>query len=317
MSLLRDQILGLDTSNYTTSIAIVDRGGRIMKDARIRLDVPEGGRGLQQSQALFQHMANLPILLEAYVKGDPGIAAVACSDRPRPVEGSYMPVFRAGISFGRALAAAWDVPFLSFSHQEGHLAAARIGTELRETERHLAFHLSGGTSELLVVDAEGVRRIGGTRDLSFGQVIDRIGVRMGLAFPSGEAMDRLACEREAEATQGCFSPVPADANGVNLSGLEAQAAKLWDSRTMDQAAIAHEMMETIAIAVHRWGTAAVAATGCSRILFSGGVAESSYLRHRLSRRFLTDGCAVYFARTGLSADNAVGIARLGGARIWL
>lgn len=227
-----------------------------------------------------------------------------------------MPVFRAGLSFGRALAAAWDAPFLAFSHQEGHLAAGRIGTGIETDERYLAFHLSGGTSELLLSDTGGIQRIGGTRDLSFGQAIDRIGVLMGFSFPAGEALDGLASYHTERGSRSNLTPIPVDAKGVNLSGLETQAARLWQRGGVERAAFAHEIMETIASALHRWGTAAVLETGCTKLLLCGGVAESSYLRRVLPDRFEKAGCRAEFAQPGLSADNAVGIASMGGRYVW-
>jgi N6-L-threonylcarbamoyladenine synthase len=148
----KDLVLGIDTSNYTTSLAITDINGTILADRRKLLTVKQGERGLRQSHALFQHMENLPelflMILEMTDKTQ--IGAVAASSRPRPVEGSYMPVFKAGECVARSIAAASGIPIYETSHQEGHISAACYSTEFIERE-FIAFHLSGGTSEILHV----------------------------------------------------------------------------------------------------------------------------------------------------------------------
>ena len=144
-------VLAFDTSNYTTSAAIADLSGR---DSR-RLPQPAEGQrrreGLRQSHALFQHVENLPGLVRRAVSESgirrENICAVAVSERPRPVEGSYMPVFRAGVSVAESIAAALRVPVYRYSHQEGHIAA--VCGALDESVRTVSFHLSGGTGEIL------------------------------------------------------------------------------------------------------------------------------------------------------------------------
>ena len=148
-------ILGIDTSNYKTSLALVGQED-IRLDLRKFLEVKPGERGLRQSEALFQHVRNLPELFEEVrsdldMHGGAEISAVAFSSRPRPVEGSYMPCFIAGESFGRSLAAMLDVPAISFSHQEGHLEAIKAFTEMSYIDHFIACHFSGGTCEILYV----------------------------------------------------------------------------------------------------------------------------------------------------------------------
>ena len=171
------KVLAFDTSNYTTSVAAADLAGNILADERQLLSVKEGDRGLRQSHALFQHVERLPLLVEQVIKqvGGDDFLAVAVSDRPRPLEGSYMPVFRAGVNFARTLAAVLGVPLYRFSHQEGHIAA--VCGALADDVRTVSFHMSGGTGEILTTcGCRPQQIIGGIRDLSFGQLIDRVGV---------------------------------------------------------------------------------------------------------------------------------------------
>jgi N6-L-threonylcarbamoyladenine synthase len=346
----RDLILGLDTSNYTTSLAITDIGGEIILDARKLLTVKQGERGLRQSHALFQHMENLPaLILEAMKTADKNrIAAVAASGRPRPVEGSYMPVFKAGVNYGKVMAASLGVPFFEFSHQEGHLEAVKHNSAFSETNDYLAYHLSGGTSELLKVTNGQINILGGSRDLSFGQVIDRIGVFLGMAFPCGREMDRTALSvrdklntNSTAGKESCsYSALPGQekidttVNGnsqllkkipvsgleINLSGMETQCRreleKGADPERMVFALFRH-ISSCLAVLTER----AVQESGCSRVLFTGGVTASSFIRNELetffkSRSFEGRTIQIMFGDPALSSDNAVGISYLGGNSLW-
>ena len=117
-------VLGFDTSNYTTSVAISDGVGG--KNCSRLLDVRPGELGLRQSDALFAHVKRLPELARTLFAEYPGaeISAIGASTRPRAVEGSYMPCFLAGQSTAETMAAALGVPFHAVSHQQGHVAAA-------------------------------------------------------------------------------------------------------------------------------------------------------------------------------------------------
>ena len=194
------RVLAFDTSNYTTSVASFD--GTAGHNISRLLDVEQGALGLRQSDALFAHVKRLPELADRLfsdIGTDAGFEAVGVSTRPRAVEGSYMPCFLAGESQARVLGAALGVPVLPFSHQQGHIAASLWGSGHMELmdEPHLAWHLSGGTTELLRVTPEKkgsvhAEKIGGTTDISAGQLIDRTGKLLGLPFPSGKHIDALS-----------------------------------------------------------------------------------------------------------------------------
>ena len=117
-------VLGLDTSNYTTSAAWFDGTGG--DNTGKLLEVPQGALGLRQSEALFQHVKRLPAILEDLkAAGLPRVlTAIGASTRPREVEGSYMPCFLAGEAQGKAMASVLEVPFYACSHQQGHIADA-------------------------------------------------------------------------------------------------------------------------------------------------------------------------------------------------
>lgn len=315
----RDCVLGIDTSNYKTSVAVIGSDGRILCDLRKLLKVKQGERGLRQSDALFQHIENLPGLLEeALGEGRAErVAAVAYSQRPRPVEGSYMPVFKAGISFGRALAAGSQVPCFAFSHQEGHIEAIRAGSDFPADRPFLCYHLSGGTCELLLVDQDEIQIIGGSKDLSFGQVIDRAGVKLGMAFPAGEAMDRIAVKTQASSR--VLKKIPYDGLFFNLSGIETQWARNAEKRmeaNEETDTLIRELFDKILKTLTDITKQAAKETSINRIMFTGGVSSSRYISTGLKANLADSPLFIEFGDQSLSQDNAVGIALLGGKKLW-
>ena len=292
-------VLGLDTSNYTTSAAWFD-GAQGHNEGRL-LEVQPGRLGLRQSEALFQHVKRLPEIVKGLEQRE--IQAVGASTRPREVEGSYMPCFLAGASFGESMAHVLNVPFYAFSHQQGHLAAAAWSAgrlDLLE-QPFLAWHLSGGTTELLKVEPEGcsVRAeiIGGASDLSAGQLIDRAGVLLGLAFPAGKALDELA---QTEIHSDCYAVKLKDLT-FSLSGIENQIKELA-ARQKPPAYIASFTLNTIAQVVRRATQEAQARWPGLPVLCSGGVASNRRLRSVLTQ--------AVFAQPQFSTDNAMGVAIL-------
>ena len=201
---MRDLVLGLDTSNYTTSVAVTDaRTREILADERVLLTVKSGEKGLRQSDALFQHWNNLPVLLERVLpRFGAELKAVAVSDRPRAQEGSYMPVFTAGVNAARILAAQTGAELLFCSHQEGHIRAAAYGSDADPDggQSLLCAHLSGGTLELVLREPDGSCRIcGGTKDISYGQLLDRMKkCRLAAAALSDHTGDLAGIKSQAD-----------------------------------------------------------------------------------------------------------------------
>ena len=301
-------VLGLDTSNYTTSAAVFDgEGGR--NQGRL-LEVRPGELGLRQSDALFQHVKHLPEVVTALVgeEGLGNIQAVGASTRPRAVEGSYMPCFLAGASQGQVLSQVLGVPFYAFSHQQGHLAAAAWSAgRLDLLERpFLAWHLSGGTTELLRVEPEedgvAVRAeiLGGTSDISAGQLIDRTGVLLGLPFPAGKEVEKLS--RQAQKRESYKVKV----NGLtfSLSGMENKVRQMVQ-RGEEPAEIAWFAQETVCRVVQACTKAAMEEYPGLPVLCSGGVASNGRLKE-----LLRQNCGALFAQPQFSTDNAMGTAVL-------
>ena len=295
--------LGLDTSNYTTSTALFD-GADGYQLGRM-LDVEAGSLGLRQSDALFQHVKRLPELFDRLRREGrlEDIAAVGASVKPRWVEGSYMPCFLAGETAGRILADTLGVPFFPCAHQQGHIAAVAWGAGRLEMldKPLLAWHLSGGTTELLYVEPDGTgvlpQKIGGTSDISAGQLIDRTGVALGLDFPAGRALDTLS--RTGRPDRG-FA-VKISNFTFSFSGMEN---KVKDMAAAGEPAadVARFIVATVARTIRRVTDQALEQYPGLPVLCSGGVASNSILREVMSD--------AVFAPPVCSADNALGVAVL-------
>ncbi len=301
--------LGLDTSNYTTSLAILGEDGRLLANLKKLLPVKQGERGLRQSDAVFAHVKNLPALFEMAesIIADNEISVVGVSDKPRRLEVSYMPCFLAGVNVATGISVSCGVPLKKFSHQCGHIMAAiySSGNFGLLTRDFAAFHISGGTTELLHVHPQiggfKAAHIGGTRDLNAGQVIDRVGVAMGCSFPAGRELEALALENSVKIPKRKISR---DGLWINLSGVENMAADLF-SKTSDKALVSAFVLDYIGNCIAELSEAYMEKYGETHFVYAGGVMSNSIIKEMLSKRF---SCS--FAEPAMSADNAVGIAYL-------
>lgn len=312
-------ILGLDTSAYRSSVCLMDENGRSCWDERRLLEVKPGERGLQQSAAVFQHVKHLPELVRNMDCPPGALHAVAVSAAPRPVKDSYMPVFQVGVSYARWLAQFLSIPCLLTTHQEGHMAAAlwalgEAGRRLNGLDAFLAVHVSGGTTELLLVQPDDVgfhiTAIGGTTDLYAGQLIDRVGVALGLPFPAGPALEALAA-RDGEVHR---LRIPSAVKGLmfSFSGPEAQAMR-YVAAGEAPSAIARAVEVCVANTLEKALRNAFDAGYPKTVLWVGGVMANRYIRQRLQQRLehRSVGAACHFCPPEYSGDNACGVAWLG------
>lgn len=297
--------IGIDTSNYTTSIAYFSDGSG--ENCSQLLPVKQGELGLRQSDAVFAHIKSLPELagrLFSHIQQE-NIRVIGVSTRPRAVEGSYMPCFMVGYSHAKLLSGALNVPLVEVSHQQGHVAASLWSAgrlDLMDIP-HLAWHLSGGTTELLLVEPEGknVRctRIGGTTDISAGQLIDRTGVMLNLPFPAGKHLDELS--KTANMTEVFKAKCPE--MEFSLSGVQNKVQQFY-AANKNSAETAAYALRCVAEAVHKATKNALKAYPGLPVVFSGGVASNSMLRSRL------EDLNPIFAQPQYSTDNAMGVAVL-------
>lgn len=303
---------GIDTSNYTTSFAICDESGRVLLNYKKLLPVKQGERGLRQSDAVFHHtaaMTEISNVIDNFFKDHKNaeLSAIGYSCAPRDCVGSYMPCFLVGTSLAKTIASIMQIPCYPFSHQSGHVMAALYSADCMDlsNENFAAFHVSGGTTDVLFVNGRNekgfqIEQIGGTSDLNAGQVIDRVGVYMGLSFPAGAALEQLALENEVKVPK---YRIRTDGLKCNLSGIENKACKLYDD-TKDKKLTAAFTVSSVGEALEKLTQELIAAYPDIDIVYAGGVMSCSILKERLKKY------SKNFAMPEFSSDNASGTALL-------
>lgn len=303
--------LGVDTSNYTSSMCLVGEDGTILADERKMLQVASGSRGLRQSEALFQHVQNIPQLtarLTGLLQGHK-LVALGVSVKPRPQADSYMPVFLPGQTVAYALSHILDIPIYELSHQETHIWSGLASAGGPSTPEFLNMHLSGGTTELALVTHDDQHRLeidlwGGTLDLHAGQFVDRLGVKLGLDFPCGQALEKLASKTTASL------PIPTfhRTGMVSFSGPLTALEKMVDQ--VEPEVLARACLKSIARTLEKWIRWAETKTESRDLLIVGGVAANKLIREDLVKEL--PHWKLHFAHPMHSVDNAYGAAYYAG-----
>ena len=300
--------LGIDTSNYTTSVALYDSATGLIAQQKKLLPVREGQLGLRQSDAVFHHTAQLHTLFAELMSDvDPReIAAIGASTRPRPIDGSYMPCFTVGENTAKILSSALRVPLFEYSHQEGHIAAALYSSKRDDLfdREFLAFHVSGGTTEAVIVKGDGfgfsVEPAAKTLDLNAGQAVDRVGLMLGLRFPCGMELERLAAQNAGKikvrpTLKGC---------DCCLSGVENRCQKLIkEGRSREY--VAAFCIEYIRVTLAAMTDAVFETHGVMPVVYAGGVMSNKMIKNSFEEKY-----NAVFAEPVFSSDNAAGIAYL-------
>ena len=300
--------LGIDTSNYTTSVALYDSATGLIAQQKKLLPVREGQLGLRQSDAVFHHTAQLHTLFAKLMSiVDPReIAAIGASTRPRPIDGSYMPCFTVGENTAKILSSALRVPLFEYSHQEGHIAAALYSSKRDDLfdREFLAFHVSGGTTEAVIAKGDGfgfsVEPAAKTLDLNAGQAVDRVGLMLGLRFPCGMELERLAAQNAGKikvrpTLKGC---------DCCLSGVENRCQKLIkEGRSREY--VAAFCIEYIRVTLAAMTDAAFETHGVMPVVYAGGVMSNKMIKNSFEEKY-----NAVFAEPVFSSDNAAGIAYL-------
>lgn len=298
--------LGIDTSNYTTSCALYENGNVVQK--KLLLPVKDGEKGLRQSDAVFHHTARLWPLVEELLNGEKReIDAIGVSEKPRDAEGSYMPCFLVGANAARCIGAALGKPVFGFSHQSGHIMAALYSAKKTElvSQKFIAFHVSGGTTEMLLVSPDTQRAfdveiIGETLDLNGGQAVDRAGVMLGLKFPCGKELEKLALQSEKT-----FNPKICVKDGnCSLSGLENKCNSMHKNGESAED-IARFCLDFVGKTIEKMTEYALEKYGNLPLVYAGGVMSNSIIRKRITDKF-----GAFFAEPDFSCDNAAGVAIL-------
>ncbi len=306
-------IIGFDTSCYTTSIAAISLDKEVILNKKILLKVKKDSKGLRQSEAVFQHVNNLGELgnsinetLKKY-----NIIGVCASSKPRPLDNSYMPVFTVGCNFAKLISSINNCSYFETSHQENHIEASLFRNELKNKKRFLAVHMSGGTTEILLVnkklDGYNIEIVGGSLDVSFGQLVDRIGVNLGYDFPCGKYIDEDAIKCDIKIKEGLKTSVKE--GYMNLSGIENQINKVLNDYSKEY--ISKLLLDTLVRCMYKSLSYICKKYEIDEVLFAGGVSASKYISKELKNKLKKDRVITYFTENKYATDNALGCAIIG------
>lgn len=308
---MTEYILGIDTSAYTTSIALTDLNScEIVTDKRKVLSVPIGKKGLRQQDAVFQHLRNFQELYEGIEANLKNIKIVSASSKPRNVEGSYMPVFTVGQNYGKAIAKTLDCKYMEYSHQENHIAASLVNQYKVINDNILAIHISGGTTEFLKVKKSnrGYDTVieGGSKDITFGQLIDRIGTLMEFPFPCGIHMEKYLENKQLNETK---SPLISGESFINLSGMENHYTNLYFQNKLSKESIIYSLFKYVADCIVHIINHIKQNSDFDTVIIAGGVASNTIIRNHVLKK-LNNEFRIILPTKENSSDNAVGVSIL-------
>ncbi|WP_326909014.1 Kae1-like domain-containing protein [Sedimentibacter sp. MB31-C6] len=309
---MSDYIMGIDTSAYTTSIALIDSiKGTIETDMRKILSVSPGQRGLRQQDAVFQHLKNFQELIQKTQHNLQNVKTIAVSSKPRNVEGSYMPVFTVGQNYGKVIAKTLNCNYIEYSHQENHIGASVINHYKNIKNNTLAIHISGGTTEFLSIEkifkGYSTKIIGGSKDITFGQLIDRIGTYLKFPFPCGKYMENYM--KENVDIEKIKLPSISGNTFINLSGMENYYKNLYNLNKYNKETIISSLFEYIATCIIYIIKKIELNYNFDTIIITGGVASNDIIRNTIMKE-LNRKFGIILPTKIYSSDNAVGIAYL-------
>ncbi len=304
-------ILGIDTSCYTTSIAAINLDKEIIINEKKMLEVKSGNRGLRQSDGFFQHVNNLGDMfgdLKSKIK-DYDIVGVCVSSKPRPIEGSYMPVFSCGYKFAKTISSVLNSELYETSHQECHIEAAFYDTNI-DKDRFLCIHMSGGTTEILLVNRKShgydIEIVGATKDISAGQLIDRVGVKLGYEFPCGKYLDQnaLKCDNDVHNLK-----LSSKEGYINFSGVENQMFSIMDDYSKEY--ISKMTLNSILDSIYKSIVYLSDKYNIKDVLFVGGVSSSEYISCNMINKMNNHKINAFFTKPSFAKDNAIGSGIIG------
>ncbi|QSX06816.1 hypothetical protein JYG23_05035 [Sedimentibacter sp. zth1] len=314
---MKKYVLGIDTSAYTTSIALVDYNGNVICNLKKNLEVLDGQKGLRQETAVFMHLNNLPNLINKINIDFNEIGIISVSAFPRTTKDSYMPVFVVGKNFAKTIAKSVDAEYIQYSHQENHISAAILDTYKSYNYSNkdiIAIHISGGTSEFLISRKSNrgftTEIVGGSKDITFGQLIDRIGVYLNFKFPSGQSMQNFLLDNNTDVDGiKIIKPKISGEKYINLSGVENYYKKFIDENKYSKEIIIYSLFNYIGECIVSILRNILNDINVDRIIISGGVSANMYIRKLLIDEF-KNSYDIIFPKSELSADNSLGNAML-------
>jgi N6-L-threonylcarbamoyladenine synthase len=301
-------ILGIETSCDETAAAVVEGGHRVRSSVvSSQVDIHARFGGVVPEIASRAHVDLLtPVIAEALVEAGvdgPDLDAVAATCGPGLV-GSLL----VGVSTAKALALVWDVPFVAVNHLEAHLYAALVEDPSLELPV-VVLLVSGGHTMLISMEGHGrYRLLGNTLDDAAGEAFDKVARYLGLGYPGGPAIDRIAMEGDPDAIA---FPRAMYGEGLDFSfsGLKTavinHVRKNPDVSTADVAASFQEAVVDVLVTKARRAAQQVGAKG---LVLGGGVAANSLLRERFLSACVEDGVHGFLPSRSMCTDNAAMVA---------
>jgi N6-L-threonylcarbamoyladenine synthase len=316
---MADRILGIETSCDETAAAVVDHATQV-RSSVVASQIDQHARygGVVPEIASRAHVEMLtPVIAQALVEAgvaDDEIDAVAATTGPGLV-GSLL----VGVSAAKALALVWDVPFVAVNHLEGHLYAAFL--EEPDLELPLVVLLvSGGHTMLVHMEDHGrYHLLGSTIDDAAGEAFDKVARFLGLGYPGGPVIDRLAAQGDPSAValpRAMLDRTGDDRHDFSFSGLKTAVVnhvrRHPDVAAADVAAGFQEAVVDVLVTKARRAASEVGAKG---LCLGGGVAANSSLRDRVAKACDEDGIRAFVPSRAMCTDNAAMIAAAGWWRL--
>ena len=320
-------ILGIESSCDETSSAVVEDGRRILSNLiSSQVDVHRPYGGVVPELASRQHLAHIgPVVAGALEEADVDLAAidaVAVTQGPGLI-GSLL----VGLCFGKAIAYARGIPLLAVDHLEGHIRAAYMERPESEPIPHpvVSLVVSGGHTGLYLMREEAhYELLGKTRDDAAGEAYDKVARRLGLGYPGGPIVDRLAGHGDSRAIPLPVAKISDGSDDFSFSGLKTAVLRVIRERGIEPLAEGEDPMDRrdlldLAAGFQKAVVDALVTTTkrvsqrvkARGILVSGGVAANSGLRSEFGRLGSKLGVPVVFPSISLSTDNAAMIAAAG------
>jgi N6-L-threonylcarbamoyladenine synthase len=303
-------LLGIETSCDETAAAVVAANGEVRSTVvSSQIDLHAAYGGVVPEIAGRAHLELLPLVLAAALDGaglprrDPGLAAVAATSGPGLI-GSLL----VGLSEAKALALAWDVPFLAVNHLEGHLFAALLDHPDLEWPLVVAL-VSGGHSLIVSMEGPGrYRLLGQTLDDAAGEAFDKVARFLGLGYPGGPAIESAA----AGGDPGAFAfprSMLADGLDLSFSGLKTAVVRAVEAHpeATNEDVAASFQQAVVDVLVAKVARAATV-VGAGGLCLAGGVAANGPLRAALRSAGEDLGIPVYLPSRAMCTDNASMIA---------
>ncbi|MCL1848266.1 MAG: tRNA (adenosine(37)-N6)-threonylcarbamoyltransferase complex transferase subunit TsaD [Clostridiales bacterium] len=313
-------VLGIESSCDETAVAVLQNGKTLAANlVASQTDLHQAYGGVVPELASRQHMETINLLIDKAMEqaGLPwhALDGVAVSKGPGLV-GALL----VGVSTAKALAYSLGLPFVGVNHIEGHIYA----NWLEHTEipfPMVGLIVSGGHTALMLLEGHGeYRLLGQTRDDAAGEAYDKVARALGLGYPGGPVLDRLAQTGDPGAYALPTAHLKDDPWGFSFSGLKTAVLNLMNRSAMkgvpvSEAGLAASFQENVTSTLTEKTIAAAKAYGIDRVLLAGGVAANSGLREKIARACADEGIALHLPDPGFCTDNAAMVACAGYYRL--